>query len=144
MRLGHSIIIDGIKGVVESILEDGERLIRFEDPIEIEKRKLALPHYMGREAEEYDLIDIKLFMQKNPVPLLRQQLVFTLQKHTFQKFLIPLLLYMLALERSGPSKPISLPIMICIVNFMRFPKTLQIRSMRPTEKFLLEQQSLES
>ena len=55
MRVGHSIIIDGIKGVVESILEDGERLIRFEDPIDIEKKgKLALPHYMGREAEEYD------------------------------------------------------------------------------------------
>ena len=55
MRLGHSIIIDGIKGVVENILEDGERLIRFEDPIDIEKKgKLALPHYMGREAEDYD------------------------------------------------------------------------------------------
>ena len=36
--LGHSIIIDGIKGVVESILEDGERLIRFEEAIDIEKK----------------------------------------------------------------------------------------------------------
>ena len=66
MRVGHSIIIDGIKGVVESILEDGERLIRFEDPIDIEKGKLALPHYMGREAEEYDLERYQTVYAKKP------------------------------------------------------------------------------
>ena len=38
MRLGHSIIIDGVEGVVESILEDGERLIRFEEAVDIEKK----------------------------------------------------------------------------------------------------------
>ena len=67
MRIGHSIIIGGIKGVVESILEDGERLIRFEDPIDIEKKgKLALPHYMGREAEEYDSDRYQTVYAKKP------------------------------------------------------------------------------
>ena len=67
MRVGHSIIIDGIKGVVENILENGERLIRFEDPIDIEKKgKLALPHYMGREAEEYDSDRYQTVYAKKP------------------------------------------------------------------------------
>ena len=84
MRVGHSIIIDGIKGVVENILEDGERLIRFEEAIDIEKKgKLALPHYMGREAEEFDSDRYQTVYAQNPVPLLRRQLVFTLQKHIF-------------------------------------------------------------
>ena len=55
MRIGHSIIIDGIIGSVENILEDGERLIRFDNRIDIEKNgKFALPHYMRREAEDMD------------------------------------------------------------------------------------------
>ena len=55
MRIGHSIIIDGVTGSVENILEDGERLIRFDNRIDIEKNgKLALPHYMRREAEDMD------------------------------------------------------------------------------------------
>ena len=55
MRIGHFIEIDGIKGVVESILPDGERLIRFDEEIDIESNgQLALPHYMRREAEEMD------------------------------------------------------------------------------------------
>ena len=67
MRVGHSIIIDGIKGVVESILEDGERLIQFEEAVDIEKKgKLALPHYMGREAEEYDLERYQTVYAKKP------------------------------------------------------------------------------
>ena len=67
MRVGHSIIIDGIEGVVEDILEDGERLIRFEEAINIEKKgKLALPHYMGREAEEYDLDRYQTVYAKKP------------------------------------------------------------------------------
>ena len=37
MRLGHSILIDGVRGC-ESILEDGERLIRFEEAVNVEKK----------------------------------------------------------------------------------------------------------
>ena len=52
MRIGYSIEIDGIKGIVESILPEGERIIRFDEEIDIESNgQLALPHYMRREAE---------------------------------------------------------------------------------------------
>ena len=145
MRLGHSIIIDGIEGVVEDILEDGERLIRFEEAINIEKKgKLALPHYMGREAEEFDSDRYQTVYAQKPGAIAAPTAGLHFTETHLSKFLIPLSLYMLALERSGPSKQTSFPIMICIVNFMKFPKKLQIRSMMPEEKYLLEQQSLES
>ena len=56
MRLGRSTTIGGITGTVIEILEKGERIIRFDEPIDIEKHgTLALPHYMGRESEDTDL-----------------------------------------------------------------------------------------
>ena len=67
MRIGHSIEIDGIKGIVESILPDGERLIRFDEEIDIESNgQLALPHYMRREAEEMDSERYQTVYAKNP------------------------------------------------------------------------------
>lgn len=56
MRLGRSTTIGGITGTVEAILESGERIIRFDAPVDIERHgQLALPHYMGRESEDADL-----------------------------------------------------------------------------------------
>jgi S-adenosylmethionine:tRNA ribosyltransferase-isomerase len=56
MRLGRSVTIGGVDGIVVEILEKGERIIRFESPVDIEQHgSLALPHYMGRESESDDL-----------------------------------------------------------------------------------------
>ena len=67
MRIGHSIEIDGIKGIVESILPEGERIIRFDEEIDIETNgQLALPHYMRREAEEMDSERYQTVYAKNP------------------------------------------------------------------------------
>jgi S-adenosylmethionine:tRNA ribosyltransferase-isomerase len=55
MRIGKAVVIAGVSGTVEDILEDGERMIRFGDAIDIEKfGQLALPHYMEREPGEED------------------------------------------------------------------------------------------
>ncbi|MGI9244403.1 MAG: S-adenosylmethionine:tRNA ribosyltransferase-isomerase, partial [Verrucomicrobiales bacterium] len=56
MRLGKSTSIGGITGTVEKVLESGERIIHFDEPVDIEAHgQLALPHYMGRESEIDDL-----------------------------------------------------------------------------------------
>jgi len=56
MRVGRSTTIGGITGTVIEVLEKGERIIKFDASIDIEKHgQLALPHYMGRESEIDDL-----------------------------------------------------------------------------------------
>ncbi len=56
MRVGKTVTIAGVRGTVEAILERGERLLRFDTPIDIaEHGELALPHYMHRDAEQIDL-----------------------------------------------------------------------------------------
>ena len=56
MRAGRSTEIGGITGTVQEVLEKGERIIRFDAPVDIERHgQLALPHYMGRESEIDDL-----------------------------------------------------------------------------------------
>jgi S-adenosylmethionine:tRNA ribosyltransferase-isomerase len=55
MRLGTSVCIGGIHGTVESIYENGDRLIRFHDVVEEERGQLALPHYMNRSSDKTDL-----------------------------------------------------------------------------------------
>ncbi len=55
MRPGRGVTVAGVRGTVEATLDKGERLLRFEAPIDIaEHGELALPHYMGRDAEEVD------------------------------------------------------------------------------------------
>ena len=55
MRLGRSTTIGGATGTVEEVLESGERIIKFDMPVDIEKHgELALPHYMGRASEDTD------------------------------------------------------------------------------------------
>jgi S-adenosylmethionine:tRNA ribosyltransferase-isomerase len=52
MRVGNTIQIDEVTGTVTEILPDGERLIQFDQDIDIQKHgHLALPHYMKRDAE---------------------------------------------------------------------------------------------
>lgn len=56
MRLGRSTVVGGITGTVDRVLDGGERIIRFDAPVDTEKHgQLALPHYMGRESEADDL-----------------------------------------------------------------------------------------
>jgi len=67
MRADSPINIAGVDGTVEKILPDGERMIRFSNPINIEKHgKLALPHYMKRDAEPIDEKRYQTVYAKNP------------------------------------------------------------------------------
>jgi len=67
MRVDSPINIAGVDGTVEKILPDGERMIRFSNPINIEKHgKLALPHYMKRDAEPIDEKRYQTVYAKNP------------------------------------------------------------------------------
>ena len=55
MKAGRSIVAGGITGVVAEVFENGDRLIRWEAPLDLnEHGRLALPHYMGREDELAD------------------------------------------------------------------------------------------
>ena len=67
MRVDSPINIAGVDGTVEKILPDGERMIRFSNPINIEKHgKLALPHYMKRDAEPIDEKRYQTVYAKSP------------------------------------------------------------------------------
>lgn len=55
MKVGRSISVGGIAGVVQEVLPDGERLILFERELDLEQvGQLPLPPYMGRAAEPGD------------------------------------------------------------------------------------------
>lgn len=55
MKLGRTISIGGTTGTVMEIFENGDRLVRWEAPVDLDKHgHLALPHYMGREDELAD------------------------------------------------------------------------------------------
>jgi len=55
MKVGKSVIVGGITGIVVEVFENGDRLIEWEAALDIHKHgHLALPHYMGREDEEMD------------------------------------------------------------------------------------------
>lgn len=55
MKPGHTIRIAGSTGTVAEIYENGDRLIRWDTPLDLETHgHLALPHYMGREDEPVD------------------------------------------------------------------------------------------
>jgi len=50
MREGKSVVAGGITGAVLEVFENGDRLIRWEAPLDLDKHgHLALPHYMKRE-----------------------------------------------------------------------------------------------
>ena len=55
MKLGRNIHVGGICGTVTAVFENGDRLIRWDLPVDLDQHgHLALPHYMGREDEISD------------------------------------------------------------------------------------------
>ena len=55
MKPGRSVSIGGTSGTVTEVFENGDRLIRWDAPVDLDKHgHLALPHYMGREDELWD------------------------------------------------------------------------------------------
>ena len=55
MKPGHTIHIAGSTGTVVEVYENGDRLIRWDTPLDLDTHgHLALPHYMGREDEPVD------------------------------------------------------------------------------------------
>jgi S-adenosylmethionine:tRNA ribosyltransferase-isomerase len=56
MRAGHSVTVGGNRGEVREILRDGERLLAFDSPVDLEKvGRVPLPPYMEREAAASDV-----------------------------------------------------------------------------------------
>lgn len=55
MKHGRTVSVGGIEGTVMEVYDNGDRLICWERPVDLnEHGHLALPHYMGREDEEVD------------------------------------------------------------------------------------------
>ena len=55
MKLGRSLEVCGITGTVTEVFENGDRLIRWDSLVDLDRHgNLALPHYMGREDEIAD------------------------------------------------------------------------------------------
>jgi S-adenosylmethionine:tRNA ribosyltransferase-isomerase len=55
MRLGKTLSVAGITGTVTEVFENGDRLIQWEQVVDLDTHgHLALPHYMGREDEMAD------------------------------------------------------------------------------------------
>ena len=55
MKLGRTVTVGGINGTVTEVFENGDRLVRWDSPVDLnEHGHLALPHYMGRDDELSD------------------------------------------------------------------------------------------
>jgi S-adenosylmethionine:tRNA ribosyltransferase-isomerase len=55
MKPGRTVSVGGIDGTVTEVFENGDRLIRWDAPVDLEEHgHLALPHYMGRDDEPAD------------------------------------------------------------------------------------------
>lgn len=55
MREGREVVVDGIRGVVVKQLDDGDRIIRWDAVVDLDRcGHLALPHYMKREDAPED------------------------------------------------------------------------------------------
>jgi S-adenosylmethionine:tRNA ribosyltransferase-isomerase len=55
MREGKTVTVGGTIGTVAEVFDDGDRLIRWDAPVDLDAHgHLALPHYMGREDEIAD------------------------------------------------------------------------------------------
>jgi S-adenosylmethionine:tRNA ribosyltransferase-isomerase len=55
MREGKTVVVGGITGTVIQVFENGDRLIRWDAPVDLDQHgHLALPHYMKREDELAD------------------------------------------------------------------------------------------
>ena len=55
MKPGRALTVGGITGTVAEVFENGDRLIRWDAPVDLNQHgHLALPHYMGRGDELSD------------------------------------------------------------------------------------------
>lgn len=55
MKPGRTVSVAGISGTVTEVFENGDRLIRWDAPVDLERHgHLALPHYMDRDNEPAD------------------------------------------------------------------------------------------
>lgn len=55
MKPGREVVVGGIVGVVTEVFDNGDRLLSWERPLDLNERgHLALPHYMGRDDEAAD------------------------------------------------------------------------------------------
>ncbi len=55
MRVGRSVLVGGTTGNVVEVFENGDRLVRWDSPVDLDKHgHLALPHYMNRDDEASD------------------------------------------------------------------------------------------
>jgi len=55
MKLGHTLKVGGTTGTVVEVMENGDRIIRWDQAVDLEKHgHLALPHYIGRDDDEAD------------------------------------------------------------------------------------------
>ena len=55
MKVGRAVTVGGIRGEVVEVFDNGDRLLRWESPVDLDEHgHLALPHYMGREDEAAD------------------------------------------------------------------------------------------
>jgi len=55
MRVGATVLIGGVTGAVVQVFDDGDRLVEFAEPLDLEKvGHLPLPPYMGRQSERVD------------------------------------------------------------------------------------------
>lgn len=55
MKPGRSVTVGGITGTVETVFDNGDRLVRWDSPVDLDTHgHLALPHYMGRDDEAAD------------------------------------------------------------------------------------------
>jgi len=55
MKTGRTVSVGGTTGTVVSVFENGDRLIRWEQPVDLDEHgHLALPHYMERDDEPGD------------------------------------------------------------------------------------------
>jgi len=57
MKLGRTLSVGGICGTVAEVLANGDRLLRWSEPLDLHQHgQLALPHYMGRAQAAADLL----------------------------------------------------------------------------------------
>ena len=55
MKPGRTVTVGGITGTVAEVFENGDRLLRWDAPVDLNQHgHLALPHYMGRDDELSD------------------------------------------------------------------------------------------
>lgn len=67
MRIGNKVLVAGNEGTVTEILPDGERIVAFQEVVDLNKvGRLALPPYMHRQSEGSDTERYQTVYAQNP------------------------------------------------------------------------------